>query len=320
MLDLELNQISIIIPTLNEIEHIEKLIDSISSQDNVSKEIFIVDGGSDDGTQQKVRQISQSNPYIKLIENPERFVSHGFNRAYRETTSKYISLIGAHSIYPNNYFYTCIKAIQSGECDVAGGFLLQIGKNNIGKAIARVMSSQFGVGNTEFRTIPRRMYVDSVAFAIYDRRVFDKIGLFDEELIRNQDDEFHYRLTKAGFKILMLPELEITYIVRSSLKSLFNQYYQYGLYKPLVFIKVNSGMRLRHLIPPLFVLYLFSLPLSFWQSWWLIPFVSYCLMALYFGFRGSASWEVRLLTPIFFPVLHVAYGLGFLKGIWKWRK
>ena len=189
--------ISIIIPTLNEIKYISDLVRSILSLDNTSKEIIFVDGGSTDGTFEYLFELSKINSSVKVIKNPEKYVSHGFNKAFMISSGSYISLLGAHSIYPNNYFARCIEEIEKGECNAAGGFLNQVGISHSGKAIAFAMSSKFGVGNTEFRTIKKTMYVDSVAFAVYDRKVFENVGLLDEELIRNQDDEFHYRLNKA---------------------------------------------------------------------------------------------------------------------------
>lgn len=308
-------KLSIIIPVLNESAHIETLLSSITQLDSVPKEIWIVDGGSQDGTKEKVQQISTFNPNVNLVDNPERYVSQGFNRAFRLSNGKYVSLAGAHAIYPPQYFSACIQAIESGSCDAAGGFLVQRGKTLMGQAIAQVMSSPFGVGDTPFRTQRKRMYVDSVAFAVYDRKVFEKAGLLDEELIRNQDDEFHYRLNRAGFRILMLPELEVIYYVRDSLSKLFSQYYQYGFYKPLVFRKVSSGIRLRHLIPSLFVLYLFTLPLALWIPLWALPIVIYILQCLCVSLATKASLPVRMRMPVVFPVLHTAYGLGFWAGI-----
>ncbi|TAK49465.1 MAG: glycosyltransferase family 2 protein [Saprospiraceae bacterium] len=309
--------LSVICPTLNEESYIENILSFFIEVSPQDKELYIVDGGSTDGTKKKVLKRVALNPEIHLIENPDRFVSTGFNKAFIQTKGKYLSLIGAHAIYPLNYFSTCIKAISTGECDAAGGILIQSGKTNMGKAIGRAMSSQFGVGNTAFRTSRKRMYVDSVAFAVYDRKVFEKCGFLNEELIRNQDDEFHYRLNQAGFRILMLPELEVIYYVRDSFSKLFSQYYQYGLYKPLVFKKVRTGMRMRHLIPSFFVLYLFSLPLALWLLGWGVPLLIYILLSILFGFRGSAPWKIKLLTPVVFPVLHIAYGLGFLFGFRK---
>lgn len=310
-------KLSVIIPTLNEKKHIENLIESIDSMDDSEKEILIVDGGSVDGTVEHVHTIAKCRKNVKLVENPEKYVSFGFNRAYEYCSGQYISLVGAHALYPRNYFSVCMDAIESGECDVSGGFLKQRGKSSMGEAIAIAMSSKFGVGNTEFRTEQKRMYVDSVAFAVYSRKVFEECGLLDEDLIRNQDDEFHYRLNRAGFRIMLIPDLEVVYFVRDSLKKLYRQYYQYGLYKPLVIRKVSAGFRLRHVIPTVFTLYLFSLPLSLTTIFWSLPLVLYMLLCIYVGSSANCPRAIKLRIPLVFPVLHFAYGWGFIRGIFK---
>ncbi len=312
--------ISIIIPALNERSHIEQLIGSINQTDSIERQIIIVDGGSNDGTDVLVHELSVTDAKLTLVRNPARFVSQGFNKAFLESRGTFISLVGAHAQYPPHYFSKCVEAIETGECDAAGGFLVQRGKSKMGQAIAQAMSSQFGVGDTPFRTTRKRMYVDSVAFAVYDRQVFQKVGLLDEELIRNQDDEFHYRLNHAGFRILMLPELEVLYYVIDYLFKLFSQYFQYGFYKPLVFRKVSSGMKLRHLVPSFFVIYLLSLPIAFIATIWLVPLFVYILGALFFSIKSLASWSVRLRMPFVFPVLHIAYGTGFLIGLVRFSK
>lgn len=311
-------KLSIIIPTLNEAAHIQKLIKSVEELDDTEKEILIVDGGSTDNTRAQVKELSQNNRNIRLVENPGKYVSQGFNRAFKQARGQYISLIGAHSIYPQGYFGACIKEIETGSCSVAGGRLVHSGKSIIGQAISYCMSSKFGVGDTEFRTMRKKMYVDSVAFAVYDRHVFEKAGLLDEDLVRNQDDELHYRLNSAGFKILMLPDLEIVYFVRNSLSGLFSQYYQYGYYKPLVFRKVRSSIRMRHIVPSLFVLYLFSLPFLFFSIWWLLPLLIYLVCTITFSMSSGAPLKIKIIMPIVFPILHIAYGLGFLVGSIKW--
>ena len=312
-----MTELSVIIPTLDEKAHLQQLLASIHALDSVPKEILVADGGSVDGTVEAVLALQATHPRLTLIQNPDRFVSHGFNRAFKASQAPYVSLVGAHAVYPPQYFSTCIEAIASGACDAAGGFLVQRGKTRMGQAIAKVMSSKLGVGDTAFRTSPKRMYVDSVAFAVYARRVFEQVGLLDEELVRNQDDEFHYRLNQAGLRILMLPELEVVYYVRNSLGALFQQYYQYGYYKPLVLKKVRSGLRLRHLVPAAFTLYLLALPLAIWQPLWLVPLLLYGALCSWASLRAEAPWPVRLRMPWVFPVLHTAYGSGFLRGLFK---
>jgi GT2 family glycosyltransferase len=148
--------------------------------------------------------------------------------------------------------------------------------------------------------------------------VFDKVGLFDEKLIRNQDDEFHYRLNHHGFKILMEPEMESVYFVREDLASLWKQYYYYGLYKPMVLKKVRSGIRIRHLVPAGFVIYLVSLPLLlFLHGLFLIPLFIYFSGAVFILSSNFSNIKDILFGVLAFLTLHLSYGTGFLKGLFK---
>ena len=278
--------ISTICPTLNEANHIGQLLDNLLRMQPVEKEIFIADGGSTDGTVEIVEQYAIKYPEIKFVKNSGKYVSHGFNTAFPETTGKYIALIGGHTDYPDNYFRTAVHILEKNEADAVGGVLKHIGEGNIGKAIAKCMSSRFGVGGVQFRISEKRQFVDTVPFAVYKREIFEKIGLYDESLLRNQDDEFHYRANKYGFRILMTPEMKTEYRVRNSLGKLFSQYFQYGFYKPLVLKKVKSGAKLRHFIPSLFVLYLFSLPISVQFELWLLPLVGYAFLDIIFSAKS----------------------------------
>jgi glycosyltransferase involved in cell wall biosynthesis len=313
----DLNLLSAIVPTLNESNHIEKLLlDYLKFAPELS-EIFIVDGGSTDGTIEIVNRISEKDKRVKILFNEKRFVSFAFNLAFGQTNGKYIALLGGHSDYSSDYFKVAIKSLESNEADAVGGVLIHCAHSMLGKAIANAMSSVFGVGDTPFRTKNNRMYVDSVAFAIYKREIFEKVGLLDEELIRNQDDEFHYRLNQSGFRILMLPEIKVNYYVRENLAKLFDQFYQYGYYKPLVIRKVKTGLRLRHLIPTFFLLYLLSLPILFVSIFWIMPLLIYLLLSIIVTLKDSCTWQIRIRMPLVFPVLHIAYGCGFLIGLIK---
>jgi glycosyltransferase involved in cell wall biosynthesis len=303
--------VSVIIPTLNEEKYIGNLLTTLIEENNCSIEIFVCDAGSTDNTKQIVNDLKLDNVF--LMHNERKFVSFAFNDTFPKTQGKYIALLGAHAKYPPHYFDFAIKYLNT-ECDVVGGPLIQLGKNSSGSAIANAMSSKFGVGGTEFRTERKKMFVDSVAFAVYKREIFNKIGLLDEELVRNQDDELHYRMNANNYKLLMVPEMECSYFVRDSLSKLFKQYYQYGYYKPLVFAKVKSGIRIRHLVPSLFVCYLLLLPifLQFSTIFW-APLSLYLILAIAFGIKANAS--NKLIVILAFITLHISYGLGFLLGM-----
>lgn len=310
---------SVIVPVLNEEGHISKLMDTLARQDYPNLEFLLTDGGSSDRTIQLITERQLNDPRFKLIRNPERFVSHGFNLALMEAKGNYIAFLGAHAEYPENYLSQGVKVLDKNIADAVGGPLRHKGLNPTGKAIAFAMTSGFGVGNTAFRTSTERQYVESVAFAVYKKSVFEKLGGMDEALIRNQDDEFHYRMNSAGFKILMIPEMQAVYYVRSSFYALFKQYFQYGLYKPLVLKKVHSGARLRHFIPSLWTLYLVcavTLSCIFPSGILLcsIPFMLYLMIACYVIFKSPPEINPFLLF-LGFSTLHISYGTGFIKGL-----
>jgi succinoglycan biosynthesis protein ExoA len=311
------NIISLIIPTFNEERYVEQLINNMIALEPANKEVFFVDGGSSDKTALTIQQYAAQYEKIHYVHNPEKYVSNGFNKAFSLSKGKYVALMGAHTKYPDDYLKIGLAALESNEADAVGGPLQHISNTEKGEVIAACMSSSFGVGNTEFRTSKKRMYVDSAPFAIYKKDIFDQIGLFDTQLVRNQDDEFHYRINAAGYRILMIPEMETEYVVRDSFKKLFSQYFQYGSYKPLVLKKVKSSIRLRHIIPSLFVLYLFTLPLCYWAPVWVIPLVLYIIFGFYFSGKLLKNPLQRLQAIYVFSLLHISYGLGFLFGLFK---
>ena len=310
-------ELSVICPTYNEIDFIDTLIDNLCFNDGLEKEILIVDGGSMDGTIERIKLRMNKYSSLKLLENPFRTSTHAFNIGYKYSTGKFIAFVGAHASYDKNYFTSGLNCLRQNECDVVGGPLKQKGKTLSGKAIALVMSSKLGVGNTEFRTESKKMMVDSVAFAIYKREVIERGGLMDETLPVNQDDEFHYRVRSKGYRIMMIPEMSSTYYVRDSFIKLFRQYFRYGLYKPAVLKKVRGSVRLRHLMPSLFTIYILSLPLMIFIPIWILPMMLYFLLILARSFSFKETLKIRFLSIPVFPLIHISYGCGFLVGLFK---
>ncbi len=310
-------KLSIICPTYNERDYIDLLAERFCADDGIEKEVLITDGGSTDGTRERVGELMKKYPNLKFVDNPKRTSTHAFNVAFKISSGMYVAFVGAHAEYDINYFKHAIHYLDGNECDAVGGPLHQSGKTMAGKAIALVMNSKMGVGNTEFRTMKKKMFVDSVAFAVYKREIFEKAGLMDESLPVNQDDEFHYRINKLGFKILMVPEMQATYYVRSSFGKLFRQYFRYGLYKPRVLKKVKGSVRLRHLIPSLFMLYFLTLPLSIFWCWWLLPLILYLSFIIVTSFQFKAKLLTKILTVPVYPILHISYGIGFIIGLFK---
>jgi GT2 family glycosyltransferase len=201
-----------------------------------------------------------------------------------------------------------------------------IGSNPFGKAVAVATSSPFGIGGGRFHYLDKEEWVDTVYMGAWPRRVFEAIGLFDEELVRDQDDEFNYRLRENGGKILLCPNIKSAYTVRSTPLALWKQYYQYGLWKVRVLQKHPRQMSLRQFVPPLFVAslivsLLISLFIPFPTS--LIPLS--VILGLYLLANLAASvitatrrgWKYLPLLPPIYAILHFSYGIGFLAGLLK---
>jgi GT2 family glycosyltransferase len=205
-----------------------------------------------------------------------------------------------------------------------GGLQYAAGHGWVGRAIALATSSPFGVGDSHFHYNDKPGWVDTVYLGAYRREVFDRIGGFDEELVRNQDDEFNFRLIQSGGKIWLDPSIRSVYYSRANLRSLWKQYFEYGLYKVRVIQKRKAVPSWRHLVPATFVLALllaFLLALLTGQPLWVLVVAGpYTVANIIASLRAARrDWNTLPLLPVAFSVLHLSYGLGFLLGLWKWR-
>ena len=321
--------ISILVPIRDEELYIGKCLTSLLEQDydKTHYEILVVDGMSTDKTREVVKEFEIKNKNVTLLNNPNRTVPYALNIGIKHAAGNVIVRVDGHAIVEKDYLRKCTEYLESTKAECVGGVIESINETFIGKAIALAMSSPFGVGNARFRTSGKEGYVDCLAFGAYRGEVFEKIGLFDEEFVRCQDDEFNYRLRKYGGKIFLTPHIKAYYYPRSNLKKLWQQYFQYGFWKIRVLQKHFSMMQPRQFVPPLFVLALLgSLACSVFYKASLFVFVvilmSYSLSCLFAALRVSLQHGRRyfLIVPSIFMILHISYGLGFLWGIVKFSK
>lgn len=315
--------VAIVIPCLNEKHYILRCLQSIAAQSYPASLIstYVCDGMSDDGTRELIAAFSKEHSQVLLLDNVKRTTPFALNLGIRQSTAEIVIILGAHSeLHPD----FVAKSVASFSIDPAimctGGLLENVYENETSQMIGAAMSSSFGVGNAHFRTGNKSGFVDTVAFGAYKREVFDKVGLFDEELIRNQDDEFNFRVTNAGYKIYLNHEIKCRYFVRASFKKLYRQYYQYGYWKVFVNKKHKTITTVRQLIPMFFVLYLFLLIISVFVCKPAFPALGvfgllYVLLAFVFAARSSASGGAVFGVAFTFFILHVSYGSGYLKGI-----
>jgi glycosyltransferase involved in cell wall biosynthesis len=322
--------VSVIIPCFNEEKFIGTILHNLMAQDypRDRMEVLIMDGGSTDRTLEIIQQATAGHPLIRVVPNKQRYVPFALNSGIKASRGEVIMIMGAHTFYPPDYVSVLVKHLFELNADNVGAFLhTKPGDDSIqALAIAKVLSSPFGIGNAKYRTgVQEICQVDTVPFGCYKREVFDKIGLFDEELLRNQDYEFNARLLNSGGSIYLIPFLAINYFTRSSTRQLFRMHYQYGLYNPLVSLKVGRPMLSRHLVPLVFLLFLvFAGAGSFFFecSRWLLIAGSALYLAgdFLFSFRiVKQTKRVRLFLylPWIFLFLHLSYGWGYLMGIFR---
>lgn len=310
--------ISVICPVFNEAAYIDQLLGFMQRATVRPAEIWLVDGGSTDGTVEKIREWQKRIPELRLLHNPKQYVPFALNLAIPRCTGDIIVRLDAHTEYADDYFEKILEGFQRSGADVVGGPTRVRWKNTVQRAVGIAICDVFGIGNSKVHQLDYEGTSDTVTFGAWKRSVFERAGLFDEQLLRNQDDEFHYRVRALGFLIYQYPEIRLYYYPRQSFRGLFRQYFQYGLYKPLVLQKVKSGLQWRHLVPSLFVLYLVALMvLGWWIPWLAIPLVLYLSILAYKSLSARVPWKVKMALLGVYPTIHIAYGMGFLAGIPK---
>ena len=323
--------LSVVCPIYNEEKYIGKFLDSILQQDYPKDdlEILLVDGMSKDRTRDIIVDYSAKNPCLRLVDNPQQTVPYAMNNGIMSAKGSIIIRLDAHAVYPSNYFSILVKKLDELEnADNVGGVCITLPCNEspVAIAIAECLSNKFGMGNSYFRVGAKEvMSVDTVPFGCFRKSLFDKIGLYDTDMIRNQDDELNGRITKNGGKIYLLPDVEIKYFARDKISKVRKMFYQYGLYKPLGNKKLGSPATIRQFFPLLFVLGLvFGLILCivFPACWPLYTAVIllHLLIGMYEGIKSAKRTGCKgciLIMPYIFMNMHISYGIGYLHGLLK---
>jgi succinoglycan biosynthesis protein ExoA len=327
---MNLPYVTVLLPIRNEEKSIESCLQAVLRQDYPADrmEIIIADGLSQDRTREIVARFQGKHSNLLLIDNPGLIVPTGLNAALTKAQGEIIVRVDGHTIIEPDYVSECVNALQRQPADNVGGKMNAIGRTAFGNAVAVATSSPFGVGSARFHYSNNEEFVDTVYMGAWRRDVFERIGLFDEELIRDQDDEFNYRLREHGGRILLTPKIKSQYTGRSNPRALWKQYFQYGLWKVRVLQKHPRQMSWRQFVPPVFVL---SLLISTIMS--AFTRAGAILLALAFGSylianlaasiytASKRGWNHLLRLPLIYGILHISYGSGFLTGLAKfWNR
>lgn len=313
--------ISVVIPCRNEVKAIQKCVDAIYANDYPAIEVLVVDGISEDGTRELVRDLQSKYPTLRLVDNPHQLTPYAFNLGVTNAKGEYIQIVGSRNIMASDYLRR-LKAVLDTRADIAcvGGDYQHVYEDSKARYIALAMESKFGMGSSNYRTMRQDGPVDTVGVPMYRKGIFSEVGLFDNELTRNQDDEFNFRVRLSGYKIWYVHEAKVTYLVRASLQKAYHQFFQYGYFKVRVSQKHAQPTTLRQLVPAAFlaflVLNLLFTIVSLWAMLSLIAVIFiYSILGLALAGKGLSFLE-RLRVLRVCLVLHLAYGSGFWRGIW----
>jgi glycosyltransferase involved in cell wall biosynthesis len=319
--------VSVLVPCRNERSYIGRCLDSILANDypSATLEILVIDGMSDDGTATIVQEYARRVPHLRLLHNMRRVVPAALNLGITEARGEIVIRMDAHNEYPPTYISRLVGWLErTGADNVGGAWITRPADNSaVARAIAFAVAHRFGIGNAQYRlgNVSKPTPVDTVPFGCFRKELFDRLGMFDEELVRNQDDEFNYRLLKSGGRILLVPDVESYYYARASLRTLARTYYQYGFFKPLVAVKVRRVMTLRQLAPGSLVGAMgVALVLAAWYGPARTALAG--LLGAYLAMNVAISlssgcregWRYVLALLGVFPVLHFSYGAGWLVG------
>ena len=316
--------VSVIVPCRNEREHIESALESILAQDAPAGdfEVIVADGMSNDGTREILSRLAKKHSRLKIVDNPGAIVSTGLNKSIGCAKGSIIIRMDAHTSYAEDYVQQCVQVLHETAAENVGGPWIARGRGISGNAIASAFQSAFACGGARGHDPDYSGPVDTVYLGCWHREIFDRLGLFDEELVRNQDDEFNLRILRSGGKVWQSVKIKSWYYPRESLRHLFRQYVQYGYWKARILKKHRLPASVRHLVPAAFVFTLtLLLVLSLFSRtalWAWLGLVSVYLtvtLVLSAVTASSHGWKLFFLLPGVFATFHFAYGWGFLRGI-----
>jgi succinoglycan biosynthesis protein ExoA len=324
--------VSVVMPVRNEHEYIGHSLEAVLRQDYPADrmEVIVVDGASEDSTVDIVTKLADdararmTRAEVILMSNVNKTVPVSLNLALARARGDVIVRVDGHTEIAPDYVSRCLDALGRTGADNVGGVQRAVGRTGVGRAIALATGSRFGAGDARFRYAKRESWVDTVFMGAFRRSIFDKVGLFDEDLDRNQDDEFNLRVRKAGGRVFLDPAIRSTYRPREKIGDLWNQYFGYGLFKVLVIRKHFRISSWRQLIPAAFIIALLAsfIVAAITRVAPLAAIVAgpYLIAVITVSFwLGRKDPESLMLLQVVFPTLHFAYGAGFLAGLVRWR-
>lgn len=325
------DKVSVILAVYNEEDIIEDTIKSLLRQkaDEFEVEILVVDGRSDDKTPQIVDKLIEGNDAVKYILNEARITPVAFNLGIKSASGNYIAILGAHSEYADDYLQVCYDEVKrTGAVGCSGKVVPKVSDLNPESELClAILSSPIGVSKGSFRT-REAGFVESIPYGVFKKEAFDRVGLYNEKLIRNQDNDMNSRILEAGFRLYLTDKTYCHYFPKKDLKALNKYAFKTGLWNAKTLRIGSYTMRPMHYVPFLFLVYnilaIVFVAIGFilkvnWLVWLAAgPLILYFIIAFYYSWRSNFRFKENFFRfPFAVYRFHLNYGTGTLKGFLK---
>ena len=307
--------VSVMIPVLNEADHLVAAVQSVLQQDYAGDiEVILAIGPSRDGTEKIAAELSKQDSRVVLVENPTGRTANALNLAIKRSRYEYIVRLDGHSEIDRHYIRNAIETLLTTGAVNVGGVMAAEGITRFQRAVARAMRSVLGVGSSKFHTGGEAGESDTVYLGVFKKSALEAIGGFDERFTRAQDWELNYRLRSNGGKVWFDPRLHVTYRPRKNFRLLAKQYFEYGRWRRAVARQHIGTVNLRYLAAPIavsinflsIILAITSHPL------FIAPLLGYLAIIAFGALMTGKDLMERLLLPFVIVTMHMSWGVGFL--------
>ena len=316
-MDQEWPSVSVVMPVRDEASHLERAVSAVLDQPYPGTlDLVLAVAPSDDATEEVAEALAATDERVSLVDNPAGGTAAGLNAAIAASTGDVVVRVDGHAVLSEGYVRRAVETLERTGADNVGGVQRAVGATPMQRAVAAAMSSRFGVGDARFHYGGEPGPVDTVYLGVFRRSALERVGGFDETLVRNQDYELNWRLRDTGGTVWFDPELSVDYHPRATLGALASQYHQYGQWKRVVVARDARSLRWRQLVAPITVLAnVLGLLVGLWR--WrpaLLAPGTYLAALLTASLTADAPLASRLRLPAVFATMHHAWGLGFLRG------
>jgi glycosyltransferase involved in cell wall biosynthesis len=310
--------VTVIMPVLNEESHLEASVQSILSQSYPTDvELILALGPSHDSTNAIAKLLAKKDKRIKLLDNPRGLTTVGLNAAIKIAKHDYIVRIDAHSEPAENYLQDGIRILIEQDADEVGGIMDARGRSAFQKAVAFAYTSRWGIGGASYHVGGEAGEAESAYLGIFKKSALERVGGYDEAIIRGEDWELAQRIKKTGGKVWFSPELRVTYWPRGRFGRLVKQFYSTGVWRGDLTRRDIGGASKRYFVPPvLFIGLALGLVLvAFGQLIGVLPAAAYLLgITLVAVLAKGLSLKSRAALVIALATMHLSWGWGFIRG------